>query len=644
MARPHGPFRAATERRRRPHLLALVFGVLLALLGVTTLAQAVLVTVHFSATALDAAAGRDRSLVRLVVLPELLESDLDPAGLSPTRRERLRAVLIDVAARDDVQRLEIVAPEGTVLVSTDAARDGVPIGASESWTRAAGGQVGAEIRSPEATGPSPEAGDTMLIEYFPLTTPAGGVDGVVAVERDAAPILARLEATRRDILLVTVGAAAFLALLLVWIFRAAHVRLIRQTTELIEAEKRDALTGLYDHGTAVGLLAARLGTAMDGQREASAIRPDETPETPEATDAPEPLAVPDAEVTAAVALVDLDNFTLLNDTNGHDVGDRALIEVASLVAAAARPGMLVARYGPDEFLLAATDADAVVIESVVAAFRGRLAEIGLPIEGGDALPVTVSVGIARCPQDGTSPEDLLSAAAGALEEAKVGGGDAVRLARADTDTMESGRFDALKGLVIAIDSKDRYTKRHSEDVARYALFLADRIGVDEQLRKSIHLAGLLHDVGKIGIPEPILRKPAKLTAAERAIVEQHVVLGDMIVRDLPGIDIVRSGIRSHHERWDGQGYVDRLTGEEIPLIARILAVGDSFSAMTTSRPYRKALPIEEALRRIEDAAGTQLDEALVLAFIEGMRNAPDAPLPGTAEPPPTLWAPLRRVA
>ena len=168
---------------------------------------------------------------------------------------------------------------------------------------------------------------------------------------------------------------------------------------------------------------------------------------------------------------------------------------------------------------------------------------------------------------------------------------------------ERSSFDVLQGLVIAVDTKDRYTKRHSEDVARYALFLADRIGLDPELRRTLHLAGLLHDVGKIGIPDTILRKPGPLTPEEYDIVKQHVALGDMIVRDLPNIDLVRGGVRHHHERWDGHGYLDRLIGEEIPIIARILAVGDAFSAMTTTRPYRKALSVEEALRRLDRCGG-----------------------------------------
>src|SRR4029079_7148357 len=164
-----------------------------------------------------------------------------------------------------------------------------------------------------------------------------------------------------------------------------------------------------------------------------------------------------------------------------------------------------------------------------------------------------------------------------------------------------------------------------------------------ELLRSIRVAGLLHDVGKIGIPDQILRKPGKLTDAEYGIVQQHVALGDMIVRDLPDIQLIRAGIRHHHERWDGAGYLDHLAGEEIPLIARILAVGDAFSAMTTTRPYRKALDVAEALRRLEDAAGTQLEESLVVAFVDAIETDADAPLPG-GEGGLGLWTPSSRVA
>jgi putative nucleotidyltransferase with HDIG domain len=234
-------------------------------------------------------------------------------------------------------------------------------------------------------------------------------------------------------------------------------------------------------------------------------------------------------------------------------------------------------------------------------------------------------------------------AAVAVGEAKASGGDTVRVARVgEEDRVASGSLDILQGLVIAVDTKDRYTKRHSEDVARYSVFLARRLGLDEELQRTIHLAGLLHDIGKIGIPDVVLRKPSKLTAEEYAMFQQHVALGDAIVRDVPNVDLVRGGIRHHHERWDGKGYLDNLEAEEIPIIGRILAVADAFSAMTTTRPYRKALSVEEALKRLTDAAGTQLQEELVVEFVTGVETAPDAPLPG--EEPTQLWRPELWVA
>jgi HD-GYP domain-containing protein (c-di-GMP phosphodiesterase class II) len=121
-----------------------------------------------------------------------------------------------------------------------------------------------------------------------------------------------------------------------------------------------------------------------------------------------------------------------------------------------------------------------------------------------------------------------------------------------------------------------------------------------------------------------------------------VALGDAIVRDVPNVEAVRAGIRHHHERWDGRGYLEGLEGDAIPMIGRILAVADAFSAMTTTRPYRRALPVEEALKRLGDAAGTQLEESLVLAFIEGLETDADAPMPGQESP--RIWTPQALVA
>jgi len=267
------------------------------------------------------------------------------------------------------------------------------------------------------------------------------------------------------------------------------------------------------------------------------------------------------------------------------------------------------------------------------------------VDGSEPLPISVSIGVATFPEIATSVTDLLSSAVGALHEAKASGGDAIRVAGVVPDVpAASHTFNLFEGLILAVDAKDRYTKRHCEDVSGYAVFLARQLGLDDETIAAIRVAGLLHDVGKIGIPDGILRKPAGLTPAEMAVVEQHVALGDMIVRDLPGIEIIRAGIRHHHERWDGAGYLDRLAGTEIPLVARILSVGDAFSAMTTTRPYRKALTVREALSRLEDAAGSQMDEQLVALFVAGVRDRGVAGLAEPDLPVADRWRPYRQVA
>jgi HD-GYP domain-containing protein (c-di-GMP phosphodiesterase class II) len=305
------------------------------------------------------------------------------------------------------------------------------------------------------------------------------------------------------------------------------------------------------------------------------------------------------------------------------------------------PDAIIGRYGPDEFLVIAPPDDLAGLEPAIERVRDALVERSLDVYAGERIPITISAGIATYPKDGASLTVLLATVAATLGSAKGSGGNEIRVTGAD-GIVDGGAatFDVLQGLVFAVDTKDRYTKRHSEDVARYAVFLARQEGLDEATIGAVRLAGLLHDIGKIGMPDHLLRKPGALTDDEYEIVKQHVVLGDLIVRDLPDTDLIRAGIRHHHERWDGTGYVDGLAGEAIPLIARIVAVADSFSAMTTSRAYRKALDTEEAIRRLTGAAGTQLDPQLVQLFVTSLRTVADAPMPGS-DPNASirLWAP-----
>ncbi|MEH7335342.1 HD-GYP domain-containing protein, partial [Neobacillus drentensis] len=173
----------------------------------------------------------------------------------------------------------------------------------------------------------------------------------------------------------------------------------------------------------------------------------------------------------------------------------------------------------------------------------------------------------------------------------------------------------VKGVIATLELKDPYTRGHSERVASYALMLAQEIGrLSKDDQKSFYYACLLHDIGKVHIPDSILMKPGKLTKEEFEIIKSHPVVGAEAVQNVEGIRNSISVIRSHHERWDGKGYPDHLKGEEIPLLARIASVADAFDAMTSSRSYRAAMPVEEAYQRIIEGKDSQFDPILVEEF------------------------------
>jgi putative nucleotidyltransferase with HDIG domain len=175
-------------------------------------------------------------------------------------------------------------------------------------------------------------------------------------------------------------------------------------------------------------------------------------------------------------------------------------------------------------------------------------------------------------------------------------------------------------MITAIDHKDHYTRRHSEEVTEYALWIAEELGLSEEQKHALRLGGLLHDVGKIGIPDSVLLKPGLLTAEEYEAMKQHTVLGAVMLAALPEMEKIVPLARSHHERWDGQGYPDGLAGEQIPLLARILAVADAFSAMTTDRPYRKGMDVPAALTELQRHRGTQFDPAIVDVFVAAVQK------------------------
>ncbi|MEA2538527.1 MAG: hypothetical protein QOF11_2761 [Chloroflexota bacterium] len=588
-------------------------------MATTAFALVSIVSDRLTKAAIDSSVTADVSLVRAFT-SSLTTDDLRTSGVDPTRVAEIEhqiAAIVDRSTEGDaagIVHVKIWRPDGTVLYSERSDLRLKFLGADDEIDDAIAGRATAstieDAGNGEAATSALPPGTKVLEEYIPIELD-GTIPAVFEIYRDATPIVDAVEAARGDVVRVTLGAAAILGILIYLIFRAAQARLTRKTAELLEASRRDALTGLLNHGTAVG----ELTTLLEGSRQSGA--------------------------TVGVALIDIDNFRLLNETHGHVAGDRALVEVASVLATELSEASTVGRFGPDEFLVVAPPGCVHDLEPAIDRLRSVVDALSLQFAGSERLPITVSSGVCYSPANGQAATELLAVATGALTEAKASGGNGVRVANLTTDEMaaaERSSFDVLTGLVLAVDTKDRYTKRHSEDVARYAVFLADRIGLGPDERRSVELAGLLHDVGKIAIPDGILRKPGPLTPEEYAVVKQHVGLGDAIVRTLPDVETVRAGVRHHHERWDGTGYLDGLAGEDIPLVARIVAIADAFSAMTTTRPYRKALTVAESLKRLRAAAGTQLDPRLVATFVNGIETAADPPLPGDARPVRRWWA------
>ena len=169
-------------------------------------------------------------------------------------------------------------------------------------------------------------------------------------------------------------------------------------------------------------------------------------------------------------------------------------------------------------------------------------------------------------------------------------------------------------MVATLDARDRYTAGHSAAVAIYARDIAERMGLSEAEQQLAHLAGLVHDIGKVGLPAGLLEKTGPLTLDERRQMEQHSVIGERILKNVEDYEEIASVVRHHHERVDGLGYPDGLSGDGIPAISRIIAVADAYNAMTSDRPYRDAMPSRVARLRLAQAVESQFDTSVVAAF------------------------------
>lgn len=360
--------------------------------------------------------------------------------------------------------------------------------------------------------------------------------------------------------------------------------------QLVELAEHDGLTGLLNHRA----IHQRLDLLLGGEQ----------------------------NLPLSVMLLDMDGFKMINDTHGHPTGDQVLRHMAKALMIVCGESGLLGRCGGDEFMVLLPAARAAEAEEAAQRIQEYLAVNPFISPDHCRLPVHLCFGIADTVSAGCLPAGLVASADAALYEGKFQGSNQITLHLAsDASTISSmapNQFDVLDSLVTAIDRKDRYTRQHSEDVTAHALMLIQAMNLSQETYNAVRVAGLLHDIGKIGIPDTILRKPGKLTQDEYEVMKGHVTLSALIIHGLPRIGDIIDAVAHHHERWDGGGYPNGLAGEDIPLLGRVMAIADAYSAMTQDRPYRRGLSVCEAIAELERGVGTQFDPTLVPLFVQAV--------------------------
>ncbi|HEV2472248.1 MAG TPA: diguanylate cyclase, partial [Chthonomonadales bacterium] len=267
------------------------------------------------------------------------------------------------------------------------------------------------------------------------------------------------------------------------------------------------------------------------------------------------LLARDAARPVAILMIDMDDFKLLNDTYGHPFGDTALKHAVDVIQRTCGEQVELGRYGGDEFVALIPDCDTKTAVFIGTAVRDALSRETLSSPNGAALPLHASIGVADSSEAGRSAIELISAADAALYEGKMRGGDEVVLHASihseDANQEDRTAFGVLDGLVTSIDNKDRYTRAHSRHMTDYAMQLVQELNCSAETINTVRIAGLLHDVGKIGVPDSILRKPGKLTPEEYEIMKGHATLSALIIHGLPRLSEILDAVSHHHERWDG---------------------------------------------------------------------------------------------
>ncbi|MHB1127219.1 MAG: HD domain-containing phosphohydrolase [Bacillota bacterium] len=433
-----------------------------------------------------------------------------------------------------------------------------------------------------------ESGEIVLFGYSPVPASRWGV--LVTKPFQAV----NLEVARSIDLWLVLLVFVFLSMLLnslltIQRHRNQQQQLAKANQQLQEVAYIDSLTGIYNHRYFQEMLESRI-----------------TERQP-----------------FTVLLVDINHFRYYNDSFGLKAGDNLIKEMANIVQDLAPPEAITFRYGADQMALLVPDESQDLVVDIAQNIREA-------ISTGDCLEqesfpwgrITASTGIACFPRDGVTRDEFIRSLEQALHESKDTSGNikvyfsALQGLRQSLDKSESELYTSIRTLLGVIHAKDQYTLGHTERVVALATSLTRHLGLPEEEVQTIRYGAYLHDIGKIEIDYFTLNKKGPLTAEEWARIQLHPKVGAEIIRPIASLEKVIPIILHHHERYDGTGYPMGLAGEEIPLHARIVAIADSFDAMSTRRSYKGPMSKADALKELQACAGTQLDPHLVESFME----------------------------
>jgi diguanylate cyclase (GGDEF)-like protein len=430
-------------------------------------------------------------------------------------------------------------------------------------------------------------------------------------DRQAGAQLALMSGSYLAVLVVSVPGedviGSWLTLVAVIFPSAALLRAVRDgVTQLVhslaEAARTDTLTGLKNR--------LALEQEIDGEVE-RALR---------------------SEDRLSIVIGDVDHFKAVNDELGHRAGDAVLVRLGRILLARRRAGDSIARTGGEEFTLllpGASEHDAyLVAERLRVAIENDFA--------GDPVPITFSFGVATYPEHGRSADAVIEAADQALYAAKSLGRNRSVIFNQEISAIfapepggrgvDETHLATLLSLAEALDLRDTGTAAHSRTVGRYCGLIARQLELPADRAKRIEIAGVLHDIGKVGLPDAILQKPGRLGQSELAEIRTHPEIGAQVLSGR-GLEDLRSWVLAHHERPDGKGYPEGLKDDEIPIEAKILAVADAYEAMTADRVYRPGVGSKSARSELLRCAGTQFDARVVAAFMAVLDHLEQEPTP-----------------